>query len=144
MKLLNNVKLTVFIKEGEDKEDIIKKLRSFFPFDLEEEKIKINENLCLGFEEKKICIVEVLLEKDRHINTFLKKLDELLTDSQKQTLLEQAESRLDEELNFFIRFDKDHLYRITEKGNCFHIKMNIACFPRNREKALNIIQNLFK
>ncbi len=33
---------------------------------------------------------------------------------------------------------------LTESGDCFHIKINIASFPRKREKALEIIRNLFK
>jgi len=72
-----------------------------------------------------------------------------LVNEQRELILRQAETRLDREFNFFIRFDKEKLvnenkYWITDSGNCFHIKMNIACFPRKREQALKIIQNIFK
>lgn len=149
MKLLNTVTLSVFIHEGEDEELITEKIKSFIPLDFEKEKITIKRKNALGFADKKIVILEIDLEKERHTNAFLKKLNKILSNDQKQLLVNQAESRLDEDFNFFIRFDKQKLisennYWVTESGKCFHVKMNIACFPRKREKTLEIIQNIFK
>ncbi len=55
---------------------------------------------------------------------------------------------MDEHHHFFIRFDKDKLienneFFITDKGNCYHIKMTIAAFPTTRENALKAIEKLF-
>jgi len=149
MKLLNNIKLSVFIKEDEDEERLTQVLKSLVPFDLEEEKIGVKKINATGFGEKKIIIAEINLEKERHNKEFLRRLNELLSEEQKELLKRQAESRLDESFNFFIRFDKEKLLnhehlKITDCGHCFHIKMNIACFPRKREKAMEIIQNIFK
>ncbi len=149
MKLLNNIKISVFVKEGEDEEKIAEKLRSFIPLDLEEEKVSLERKRATGFNDKKIVVLEIILQKEKHANAFLKHLEKILGSEQKELLMKQAESRLDEDFNFFIRFDKQKLlgnneYHITDSGKCFHIKMNIACFPRKREKAMGIIQNIFK
>lgn len=149
MKVLNNAKISVFVKENENEELAGEALKNFVPLDLEKEKIAINKKTATGFEDKKIAILEIFLQKERHTNAFLKRLSEILDDEQKEILLRQAESRLDENLNFFIRFDKKELaekgeFSLTDSGNCFHIKMSIACFPKKREKALEIIQNIFK
>ncbi len=148
MKLAHQVKLSVFIKEEEDREKIFNKLISLVPFNLKEEKIKLNEDTAMGFNNKKIKTYEIVLEKDRHINPFLEKLKESLSQEQKELLLKQADSRLDEELHFFIRLDKEKLLQdefwITDSGNCFHIRISIAAFPAKREKALAIVKELFK
>jgi hypothetical protein len=124
-------------------------LLSLVPFKLEEEKIKLNQQTATGFSEKKIKIFEILLEKDRHIGAFLENLISHLSKDTKELILRHAETRLDEECNFFLRFSKEKLLNenelwLTDKGNCFHIKINIAAFPKKKEAALEIIRKVFK
>ena len=57
-------------------------------------------------------------------------------------------SQLQKDLNFFVRFDKDQWVKngkleLTDAGNCFHLKIGIAAFPKKREIALNAIRELF-
>jgi len=149
MKILNSVLLSVFVKGGEDESKIAEKLKTFIPVDFEKEKIAIKKTTAQGFNESKIIILELEIKKEKHTNIFVKKIQEILSADQKELLARQADSRLDEEFYFFIRFDKDKLlneykYWVTDEGNCFHVKMNIACFPRKREEAIKIIQNIFK
>ena len=148
MKLIHRVYIHVFIKEGENAEKIEETLKSLIPIGLEKEKITINRQSAAGLEDKKIIIEEIILEKQRHINKFLNHLLTNLTNKQKELLLMQAESRLDDELHFFIRLDKDKLlnneFEITDSGNCFHIKLSIAAFPAKREVGLEIINTIFQ
>ena len=146
---LNAACLRVFAKEEDDLEKIKEKFLSFFPFDLEQEKITLREQTAAGFRDKKIKILEVCLSKRKHLNKFLEYLLNRLTKEQKEFLKGQKESRLDRELNFFIRFDKESLigkseYFITDSGNCFHLKISIAAFPAKRETALALIDEIFK
>jgi RNA binding exosome subunit len=146
---LHSACLRVFAKEEEDLEKIKQKLLSFLPFDLDEEKIKLNQQTAVVSKEKKIRILEVCLSKRRHLNKFLEHMLNRLTKEQKELLKRQKESRLDEELDFFIRFDKSKLmdsgeYFITDSGNCFHLKLSIAAFPAKRDIALAIIDKIFK
>ncbi len=147
MKLAHYIKISVFIHEEEDRETIFNKLISLVPFDLKKEKIKLNEDTAIGFNNKKIKTYEIVLEKDRHIKAFLEKLKESLSQEQKELLIAQAESRLDNELHFFIRLDKEKLlnneFWITDSGNCFHVRISIAAFPAKREQALEVVNQIF-
>jgi len=153
MKYANSVKVSVFVKP-EDKEDndidnkIIEAIKNLVPLDFEKEKLTIGKTGVEGFNNRNITIYEIMLTKDAHTNLFIKSLIEKLNPDQKELLLRQADSRLDENLDFFIRLGKPELlrgdYYITDSGDCFHIKIGIAAFPRKREAALHIIEQLFK
>ena len=148
MKLMHSIKLTVFSYEHENSDEILNSFLKFFPFSLEENKIKPVKRNATGFGDSKIEIFEVLLIKTSLINQFLDFILENLDDVQKGTLIQQAESRLDENLDFFIRFDKDSWVKnekleLTDSGKCFHLKMSVAAFPTKREVALGIAKKIF-
>ena len=145
--IANSVRIIVFQKDEEI--GIKEKLLELIPFDITEEKIELVEKKAQGFEEKEIKIYELLLVKERHVNSFIEHLIGRLSDEVKEVILRQAESRLDDECNFYLRFSKEKLIKendfwITDQGNCFHIKINIAAFPKKKEKALEIVSTLFK
>ena len=147
--LAHNIHITVFCKPEEDTKLIAKKLLFLVPLDLKKEKIELKRTNATGFNEKKITILEVYLEKESHTNLFINNLIKNLTDEQKSLIKEQAESRLDDELNFFLRLDKSKLINknkllLTDQGDCYHIRIKIAAFPKNKKVALNNIQTLFK
>jgi RNA binding exosome subunit len=90
--------------------------------------------------------MEIVLEKERHTNKFLKKLNEVLSIEDKRILVEQ-ENRLDDNLKFFMRFDKEELingkYVLTDSGSCFHITMIIEAHPKRKDVALKIVKEIF-
>ena len=148
MKLMHSIKLTVFSYEHENSDEILNSILKFFPFNLEENRIKLVKRNATGFGDSKIEIFEVLLIKTSLTNEFLDFILEHLDDVQKGTLIQQAESRLDENLDFFIRFDKDSWVKnekleLTDSGKCFHLKMSVAAFPTKREVALGIVNKIF-
>ncbi|MEK6857267.1 MAG: RNA-binding domain-containing protein [Nanoarchaeota archaeon] len=150
MRYVNNIKISVYVKVDEELVEKIKqKIINFIPFNLEEEKIELKEENVQSFNEKIIKIFTIELVKEKHTNDFLKFLNSKLTKEQKMLLLSQKESRLDEEQFFFIRLDKTELvendrFFITDSGNCVHIRMSIASFPRKRKVALQAIEKIFK
>ena len=148
MKYAYLIKLTVFSREGEDAESILGSLLKFFPFNLEENKIPVKKTSAEGFNKKEIKIFEVALAKQSLTNEFLESLAGNLEEIQKGALLRQSESKLDNNLDFFIRFDKDSWIKekkllFTDSGDCFHLKISIAAFPRKREVALKVVNDLF-
>jgi len=147
MKLAHQIIISVFAKEDENKEAIKKALISLIPFNLEKEKIQLNEQNASGFSQKQINILEVILKKDRHINEFLKQLNKNLQ-NQKQILLNQINTRLDNELKFFMRLDKSRLlnneFLLIDRGDCFHIKISIAAFPATKINTIGVIKQIFK
>lgn len=146
MKVAHNVTLSVFAKEEEDKEQIKSCLLELIPFDIAEEKVKLDEDTAIGFNQRKINIFEIRLEKERHVKRFLENLLSKLNQEQKEMLLKRLDVRVDDECNFFIRLDKDKLlnkeYWITDSGNCFHIKISIAAYPAKRENAIQVVKQL--
>ena len=146
--LAHNICIIVFCKPEDNIEIITKKLLFLVPFDLKKEKIQLKKRTAIGFNEKKIIILELYLKKESHTNLFLNNLARNLTDEQKLLIKKQAESRLDKELTFFLRLDKSKLINedklwLTDKGDCYHIRIKIATFPHKREFALKIVEKIF-
>ncbi|MBI2655747.1 hypothetical protein HYX06_04990 [Candidatus Woesearchaeota archaeon] len=148
MKYAYQISLSVFSYEHEDINSVLESFLGFFPFNLEENKVILKNTRASGFSDKKIEIFEAALAKDSLIKQFINNLLNNLSEVQKGQLIQQAGSRLDAELNFFIRFDKDSWIKdrklfLTDSGKCFHLKISVAAFPRKREAALKIINDLF-
>lgn len=150
MKSAHKIKIKVFSYEkiDEDEKLILGKFLQFFPFNLKDQKIDLKKSEARGFAEKKITIFEVALNKEKHINLFLNNLIQNLDEEQKKLILSQADSRLDDDIDFFLRFDKDEYLnnnklKLTDSGNCFHIEMSIAAFPKKREIGLEIVRKVF-
>ncbi len=150
MKLTHHIELRVFsrVDEGEDTEKIKEQIRELFPFDFEKEKIKIKEENAYGFEDNKIKILTVSVDAQRHTNTVLKNLMDKLDKDQKDLLWRQIESRLDDELHFYLRLDKEKLpdgkYCITESGHCFRFDITIAAFPHERTVAKDVVKKILE
>ncbi len=145
MKLGRFVEIRVFCKEDEDELKITQTLLTLVPINFEDEKIVVHRKVAMGFNERKIIILTIELKKDRHINLFIKKLFSKLTAEQRELIIKQIDSRVDDELNFFLRLDKPALmknekFKITDTGNCFHIRINVAAYPSKREVAKKIMQ----
>ncbi len=147
MRSLNSMTISVFVKPEDDEDTLLEALKMLFPFSLEEEKIPIKRTIATGFNERKIVILEVSLSKERHLRKFMENFNEELSSEGKRSLLTQ-ENRLDDKLMFYIRLDKKSLedgqLRLTDSGDCFHIKMNIAAFPKKREIGLKVVKEIFK
>jgi RNA-binding protein len=146
MRQVHYIEMRVFCKEEDNEEAIVNKISELFPFDFKKDKIKFSQRTAYGFDDKKIKILTVTIDKDRHTNKFIQAFFSKLTGEQKELLLKQLESRLDDKLHFYIRLDKDSLlnneFWITDTGNCFHFTFAIAAYPHRREVAVEIIAKM--
>ena len=125
MKLAHQIKTKVFSyeKHNEDDKLILDKFLQLFPFNLKDEKIELKKTNVLGINEKKITIFEITLTKEKHTIKFLENLMKNLDEEQKKLIFSQLESRLDDNLDFFLRFDKDEYLKndklkLADSGNC--------------------------
>lgn len=146
MKVVHTIHFRVFC-ERQEKGEVEKSLYELVL--LGNPKPLIKETVAEGFDEKKIFILEASLEKTTFVNSFLKELKRGLREEDKQLLFHQAEQRVDEDLNFFLRFEKKSWMEnermiLTEKGDCFHLKMNLAAYPKKREKGVLLVKEMFK
>ena len=148
MKYVHNIEVRVFCKEDDNEDLIVKKIKELFPFDFKKEKIKLKRKTSYGFEDKKIVVFTIVVNKQRHTKLVLKNLMDKLSEEQKDMLLKQLYSRLDESLHFYLRLDKDKFlnneYWITDTGNCFHFKMAIAAYPHDMDVAEKIIKEILR
>jgi len=146
MKTCHNIHIRELVHDGEDNGMVLQAMEQLVGFDLEKEKLKIRPTRTTSVDDKLILIHEIVLQKDRHINMFLKQLNSKLKPEQKELLIRQ-ENRLDEEGYFYIRLDKPKLfegiYHITDEGNCYHIKMCIAAYPKTRAACLAKVKEIF-
>jgi RNA binding exosome subunit len=147
MKLCHNIIVRVFCHSHEDEKRIEATLRSLFSFDLEKEKIplhRIKATAADGFTP--IFILQIHLEKDKHIAKFLEQLNKNLTPENKNMLIRQ-DNRIDDDCNFYMRLDKPKLlegiYWLTDEGNCFHFRFCVAAFPKKREVAKVVVRRMF-
>lgn len=150
MKLAHQIKIKVFSYEkyNEDNNVILDKFLQLFPFNLKDEKIDLKKTDAKGFEEKRITIFEATLAKENHTSKFLENLISRIDEQQKKLIIAQAESRLDADMTFFLRFDKEEYIKnneliLTDSGKCFHIEISVAAFPKKREIALDAIRKMF-
>jgi RNA binding exosome subunit len=142
--IAHSIHLSVFSYPEDDYEKIYAGFVSLLPFDLEKEKLKLDKQSAEGFNDRKIIVLKLDLIKQKHINEFLTSIAKRLSEDQRKLIAEQKESRVDEEVYFFMRFDKEKIIDeqklwLTDKGNCYHIKMSLAAFPRKKETGLKLI-----
>ncbi len=150
MKQANKITIRTFTPPEEDREEnkkTILELTGYTEEEIEKEKIKYEERNAKGFSQKNIIIHTLELEKDRHCNKFLERLASKLTEEDKHTLISQT-NRLDDNMNFYIRLNKEKLrkqeYEVTESGECYHIKISIASFPKRKDVAHKKIKEIIK
>jgi len=148
MKYAHTVSIRVFSHPDEDYEKIKKAFLGLVGFDLQKEKLRLQETIASGFNEAGIKIISLSLSKERHTNMFLEHLAQILNSEQKSLFLHGPEERMDKNFNFFLRLDKERLmnneYGITDSGSCFHITICLACFPKNMENAAKVLKNIFQ
>jgi RNA binding exosome subunit len=141
--------IELFVTSDENIKNIQTKFVQVIPFDLEEEEVELHKETAIGFNQQRIKILRITLSKQRHINAFLSYMVDNLQDPTKGIILSQAERRIDENLNFFLRFDKYKLlnekqFQLIERGDCIFVKFKIAAFPKSNERAVKIIYDLFE
>ncbi|MFH1848650.1 MAG: RNA-binding domain-containing protein [archaeon] len=143
MKLAHKVVISVFCREEDNEDEIKKVLKALIP-----EKIPITKKSASGFEGRIIVVLEASMDKQRHTTGFLNNFTESLPPDQKHRLISELDSRIDEHLHLFIRLEKGaalkNEFLLTDSGDCFHIRINLAVFPHKKEKAIGLAEAIFK
>ena len=103
MKLANRIEITVFSYPDERSDLISEGIVRLMPFSLAVEKLIIEKTTASGFNQKSITIFCVVLAKEAHTSKFLKSILSLLSSNDKSTLMGQLDSRIGEDLNFYLR-----------------------------------------
>ncbi|RLF38460.1 MAG: hypothetical protein DRN12_08360, partial [Thermoplasmata archaeon] len=122
-------------------------LHYLLPVDFDKEKIDLSHEEVDGLTGDKIHIIKLKTTKNKHNNLLLSNVFNNLSMEDKKLIMEQRESRLNSEGYFFLRLDKDNLFRkkfvLTDGGNCFHFKIKLAAYPATQEQFMNVLERLF-
>ncbi len=142
------VQIRVFSTPEDKLEDVYEKLVYFLPFDLYENKININKKNAVGFNNREITIFSVSLTKKKLMNEFLDNIVDKLSRDQRDLIIKNASKQIDDNLDFFMRFDKKMLIKenkllLIKSGDCYHIRISLAVFPKNKENAIKLIKEIF-
>jgi RNA binding exosome subunit len=94
-------------------------------------------------------LVQSSLSKESDINQLVKYIVANLPPEEKSQLCQEAESRVDEHCDFFLRLDKNEWMgnrklKLTSSGNCFHLTFAMAAYPKTKERAIMLVKQIFK
>ncbi len=141
MKQFHNVEVSMFVRQNEDLSELMLLFEQVFPFPVKE---LLKTEKVSGFEQEIITVVKVKIMQHAKILEFLLHLFQGMTEDQFRLIRTQVESRLDDDGYFYIRISKNGVkfgkHKLTETGDCIHIKILTAAFPKNRENAMKVIQ----
>jgi len=147
MRVVHTIRFRIFCDEfeAEAANDSLVELLHLY----NEKTVKLTRTSAEGFNKRKIIILEAVMDKTRVINAFLKKLITLLQEEDKEQIIIQAESGVGDDLNFFMRFDKKRWIEkkelvLTQEGDCIHLTMNLAAYPKKKEKGIELVKEIFK
>lgn len=145
-KALHGVQCRVFIKPGDDAATVKAAFTRFFPFPLEENNMALVTERVQGFDAT-IEVLKVGLDKQRLVRLFFNNFISLLSDDDLKAIVDQKESRLDEDGFFYMRLDKKAWLqgraKLTDSGDCFHFTFEIAAYPKKRDVMLATVGKIF-
>lgn len=143
-KVAHNIILSVFVFPEENEKQIENKFLELVPFDLKKEKIFLERTKSIGSDNKKIIIYKIKLEKIKHTYNFLENLFSKFSDEQKKLIEKDIEDYINNDVYFILKFDKKKLLEnelwLTKAGDVFYLKMKIACYPKNKSNAINVMR----
>ncbi len=148
MKLTHNIIISVFVKENDDEEKTTKTMVNLLPSEFEKEKIKVGKETVRIETGVNMKILRIKIIKERQNKQIITKLKEMLGKEQCEMIAED-ESRIDADGMLYIRLDRNELEnnnqaKIVDHGECYHIKIMLATFPKTKEKAIAVAKQLFE
>lgn len=89
------------------------------------------------------------LRKESEINRLLRFIASGISEEEKKTIITGAEQRVDDRLDFFLRFDREpwlteRKLALTTTGDCFHLTFSMAAYPKRKERAVSLVREIFK
>jgi Predicted exosome subunit len=94
-----------------------------------------------------IHIKTAVLKKKGACSKFVQFFKENISDEDLETLREQMPERLDDDLNFYMRFSKqaaaEGILKFTESSDAVFVRVKMETYPKSWEKAGPIVEELF-
>ncbi len=106
---------------------------------------KIEKRKTKGYHGNPIVIMESAIKKSRDVKDFLSRLKKHLL---VEKILDELESRIDEDHNFYLRFDKQKAffqkYELVKHDDVISVKGKIKCFPPDKGNTIKTMKILLE
>ena len=100
-----------------------------------------------GHYDNPIHILTAVVKKKNACSKFVQFFKENITGEDIQTLRDQMPERLDDDLNFYMRFSKQDAaagkLRFTESSDAIFVRVKMETYPKSWEKAGLLVEELF-
>ena len=156
MKYTHATYITTFVKEayGFEKEFLaecsIKELVTFIKqIPLSEEKdFQITSTTIEKTEEFPSDLITITIKINKKTDKVLEYIFKKLSEKDKIFLKETTKTRIDEDCNFYIRLKKEEFLDkqeclLTDSGDCIHIRIKVAAYPKRKDIAIKKIEELY-
>jgi RNA binding exosome subunit len=135
---LHYVDLRAFCYVTEDDERVEEALRTFLP-----EEYPIDRARSEGHHGDRILVLSARVENADDIRTVLEQVGKL-SEAELETVDDQLEERVNENVSFFLTFDKQAAYNgEVALGDGITLRAKIEAYPAKRENAIENAQDMF-
>ncbi|WP_297487278.1 RNA-binding protein [Thermococcus sp.] len=139
----HHVRLTAFVQATESEERVLEAMSTFVPEEIPDEDVLLDVEEARGFFGNTIKVVNVEIKRSRAVRAFLRHLRELLSERDREYLLEHLDEKVDEEGTFYVRFNKQRAYlgeaEVDEGPDVIQVRIKVKAFPMRKEAVVKAI-----
>ncbi|HHI01135.1 MAG TPA: RNA-binding protein [Thermococcus litoralis] len=140
----HHIRVSTFAHATEDPEKVLEAMGTFFPEDIPSEDIEFEIIETEGYFGNPIKVINAEVKRSRSVKKMLEHLKNLLSEEDKEYLLENLEEKVDETGTFFIRFNKQKAYlgevAVGEGEDVIQVKIKVKAFPMKKETVVKTIK----
>ncbi|HII68059.1 MAG TPA: RNA-binding protein [Thermococcaceae archaeon] len=140
----HHIRVSTFGHATEDPEKVLEAMGTFFPEDIPSEDIEFEIIETEGYFGNPIKVINAEVKRSRSVKKMLEHIKNLLSEEDKEYLLENLEEKVDEAGTFFIRFSKQRAYLgeavIGEGEDVIQVKIKVKAFPMRKETVVKSIK----
>jgi hypothetical protein len=139
VKKFHELSIETFVQATEDESRVMEAMENLIGREIEELQVFDSE----GVHRNPIKVLKTSFRREREIRGIISSWKEM--EFWKEAV-EKADERMDENLVFHLRVDKQAAFgneiKLWKKGESIHIRLKVASFPASREKGLEVIRML--
>ncbi len=143
---VNRITARVIAHATEDETKVMKALKNVLGEVLDDEDVDIEFMYAEGHHGNPITIIQVDIDKSKHIKKVLKHWEENLPNEEREHVWEDVERRIDDKGNLYLRFDKQRAYmgelRLSDTDDVVRVKVNLESYPASREGGVRALRRL--
>ena len=158
--IFRSLQLEAFCHETEDEEKVREAMSNLLPEDIRNNKgleIKtkshgfrdpytsytVKKEVLQGTFGNRVIVLRIEFKKQGDINKIFDFILENFDKKEKESVTKEMEDGMDDDCNFYIRFDKQESYRgklALGSGDCIQLKAKVTAYPAHKSNAVNIMK----